>query len=198
MNQAVVSKKSAKRAELRENRLDQLEKLMLEEGFRSLTISGLAKHLRCSQRSLYEIAPSKEEIFLVTMERWLDKIRRSGVQSVLEEDDPKRQLEAYTNPGVSGTLTVSRQFVEDVRSYKPAKRLLDAHQRERMKFLQSIVENGIRKKVFRDVHSYLVAEVLFAAVQRADNPAFLEEASLSMSEAFEEIYDIILHGLFIE
>ena len=183
------------RGERREQIRNDLEKLFLHEGFRDLTINAIAKRLKCSHRSLYEIAPSKEEMFLVILNRWLERIRHLGWQGALAHSDPVERIEAFLKPGVTETREASAAFVEDVRSYLPAKQMLARHQEERMKFLEDVVADGIKHGSFRKLHSYLVAEVLLSAVTRIDEFDFQSKAGLTFSEAFEELYELLLHGL---
>lgn len=183
------------RSDRREEIRDELEKIFLQEGFRDLTVDKLARRVKCSNRTLYEIAASKEEMFLETLNRWLERIRHLGWQGALQHQEPTKRIEAYLKPGVIETREASANFVEDVRSYLPAKQMLARHQEERMGFLQDIIEDGIGQGAFRKVHPYLVAEILLSAITRIDELDFKTKSGLSFSEAFEELYDILLHGL---
>ena len=183
------------RGQRREQIRDELESLFLKEGFRDLTVNAIAKRLKCSNRSLYDIAPSKEEMFLVVLNRWLERIRHLGWQGALAHTDPIERIEAFLKPGVTETRDAGANFVEDVRSYLPAKQMLARHQEERMKFLEDIVSDGIKQGSFRNLHAYLVAEVLLSAVTRIDEFDFQSRAGLSFSDAFEELYELLLHGL---
>jgi len=183
------------RSDRREEVRNQLEQIFLREGFRDLTIDQLAKRLKCSNRTLYEIAPSKEEMFLFILNRWLERIRHLGWRGALQHSEPIKRIEAFLHPGVSETRNAGADFVEDVRSYLPAKQMLARHQEERMKFLEDIVSDGIARGSFRELHPYLVAEILLSAVTRIDELDFQSRSGLTFSEAFSELYDLVLHGL---
>ena len=172
-----------------------LEKVFLEEGFRDVTVGDLAARIKCSKRTLYEIAPSKQELFVLIVERWLDRIRHLGWAGALEHDDPEKRIIAYLEPGVSQSRLASRRFLKDLQSFRPAYLILEAHQRERTSVLRDIVEDGIRRGRFRKLHAPLVAEVFLAAVGRMNEPDFLENAGISFSDAFSELYDLFLRGL---
>ena len=172
-----------------------LEKIFLEEGFRDVTVGELAARLKCSKRTLYELAPSKQELFVLIVERWLDRIRHLGWAGALEYDDPQQRIIAYLEPGVSQSRLASRRFLQDLQSFRPAYMLLEAHQRERTGVLRDIVEDGIKRGRFRKLHAPLVAEVFLAAVGRMNEPDFLENAGISYSNAFSEVYDLFLKGL---
>ncbi len=176
--------------------IDGLEQLFLEKGFRNVTVDELAANLKCSKRTLYEIASSKQELFLLVVERWLERIRRLGWQGALQHDDPEKRIIAYLDPGISQSKLASRKFIEDMRGFGPARALLEAHQLERTKVLRDIVEDGQRRGRFRRLHTALVAEVFLAAVSRINEPNFLESTGISFSDGFAELYELFLNGLF--
>ena len=176
--------------------VEALETLFLEEGFRDLTVDELAARLKCSKRTLYELAPSKQELFLYIVELWLRRIRHLGWAGALEHDDPEKRIIAYLDPGVTQSRLASRRDLQDMHSYRPALALLESHQRERTGVLRDIVEDGMRRGRFRRLHAVLVAEVFQAAVGRLNEPDFLENAGVSFSDGFSELYELLLNGLF--
>jgi AcrR family transcriptional regulator len=176
--------------------LAELEKLFFASGFRTITVDDIAAKLKCSKRTLYEIAPSKQELFILVIESWLERIRHLGWQGALQHDDPEQRIMAYLEPGVAETRSTSRQFLADLQSYRPALALLEAHQAQRTNVLMEIVEDGIRRERFKPFHSALVAEIFLAAVNRINEPAMLERTGVEFSQAFEELFRILTTGLF--
>lgn len=179
----------------RERLLEALEEIFLAEGFRRVTIGGLAARLRCSRTTLYQLAPGKEELFLAVVDRFLRRIRRLGEAGLREARDPVDRLRAYLEPGVTETRGASAAFSADVDALPAARRLFEAHQRERTEGLARLVAEGVREGVFHGVHPELAAEVMMVAVRRVKEPDFLERAKLSMSEAFEEVGRLMRYGL---
>ena len=175
--------------------VDALETIFLEEGFRSVTIGDLATRLKCSKRTLYEIAPSKQELVLVAMELWLERIRHLGWAGALEHDDPRKRIVAYLEPGVSQSRKAGPVFLEDLQSFRPALALLEAHQRQRMQVLRDILDDGIKRGRFRKLHSPLVAEMFLASVARINEPDFLAAAGMTFSDAFAAFFDLFMHGI---
>jgi AcrR family transcriptional regulator len=181
----------------REELLDALEARFLQVGLRAATIGGLASALRCSRRTLYEIAPSKEALFLLVMRRWLERVRQLGWQAALAHEAPQERIEAFLKPGVTETAKASAAFVADVHAFEPARALLESHQRERVRFLRDLIEDGIARGSFRPLHVHLVAETMLSTFARINDPAFLAEARLRFTEAFAGLYELLLHGLFV-
>jgi len=182
---------SSRQAEI----LDALEAIYLREGFRALGMGELAARLRCSRRTLYELAPTKPELFLLVLERFLSRIRALGEKRAAASTDPRERIAALLEPGISETRLAGEAFAADVAAYEPARRMLERHQRARMTQLRDVVEQGIAAGAFRGVHAELVAEVMLAAVGRASDPALLRRAGLSMSEAFAECARLLQQGL---
>ena len=173
----------------------ELEKIVLEEGFGGFTVSDLAARLSCSKRTLYEIAPSKQELVLIVMDRWLGRIREMGRTGSDAHDDPVDRIDAYLRPGVTESRRAGRAFLEDLQSCPPALALLEAHQRERADALKAILKDGIARGRFRKLHPQFVADIFLASVNRINEPAVLESAHLSFSEAFAEFFALIEHGI---
>lgn len=98
-------------------------------------------------------------------------------------------------PGVTELRRASTLFSADITSFPPAKHMLEEHQGERVKLALDLIEEGIRRRVLRRVHSRLAAEALLVAVQRVMEPDLLVQVGLSMSEAVEEVEYFFLHEL---
>ena len=61
--------------------IDALERL-LEQGVPDLTMSEIATKLKISLRTLYEIAPSRDKLILMTMDNILKKLGKFAMDSV--------------------------------------------------------------------------------------------------------------------
>ncbi len=175
--------------------LDALEALFLAEGFRALTVEELARRLRCSRRTLYLLAPTKEEMFARVLDRFLARMRRRGWEGAKAAASPQAAIAAYLHPAIEAAGRISAAMVRDLDAHAPAKDIWTRHHRSRMEGLRGLVEDCVRQKVFRGVDSYLVAETLSAGVRRVLEPDFLAASGLSLGEAVAELYALFLHGL---
>ena len=182
-------------SEREEHLLEALEEIFLQEGFRRVAVGELAARLHCSRATLYALAPSKERLFLLVLERLLARIRGMGSAAYAEGAAAEDCIIRAMAPGVTELRKSSVAFFADIAGFAPAKRMLAEHQRTRVDEACRTIEDGIRKGALRGVHLRLVAEGMLAAVQRVMDPEFLSEAGLRMSEAVEEIEDLFLHGL---
>ncbi|MEM1154235.1 MAG: TetR/AcrR family transcriptional regulator [Pseudomonadota bacterium] len=184
----------ARREEIRK----ELQAIFIAEGFRNLTIDKLARRLGCSNRTLYSIAPSKEEMFLGILSEGIEKALKEGLEGAMSHEDPVARIEAYLLPGVTASRALSAQFIQDVQTYLPARQLLENYRKERMRFLEGIIASGVKSGHFRKIHPHLVAETLLSAVHRFEQLSADGQAELSFDEAVAELYDLLLHGLVLD
>ncbi|PWC47031.1 hypothetical protein TSA6c_02820 [Azospirillum sp. TSA6c] len=175
--------------------LDQLERLFFSRGYRALTMDLIAQELRCSKRALYEIAPNRKMLFLKVVARWASRVQALGDSAASQFDHPRKKLTAYLEPGITESRGMTDRFLEDIREDDQAREVLENHQRVRMARLQEIIEYGIGNGEFADVHAKLVAGICLAAIERINDPHFLADAGLGFSDAFSELYRLLLDGL---
>jgi AcrR family transcriptional regulator len=178
-----------------ERLLEELEHVFLRDGFLHFRTEELARRLHCSKRALYQIASSREELFELVVERWLAKLRRSGVTAAQAAPDPFAAVTDYLGAAIIATRDAGAQFVRDLSRFPATYRRLMSHQRERIAGLERLIQEGTARGHFRGVHAKLIAEVMLNAVAQLVDPEVLARVGLTMSQAFAELYDIVEHGL---
>ncbi len=175
--------------------LDELEAVFLAQGFRAVTVAELAQRLRCSRRAFYELADSKEALFLRVFDRYLARLRDEGRRGA-QVAQPAEAFEPYLRPAIDAARKLSAAVMSDITGYAPANAMWERHQRERLRGLRALVQRCVDDGIFRGVHARLVAEVMAASLRRIREPDFLAESGLSYREAVEELYAMLLYGLF--
>jgi len=102
--------------------LDELEQLF-EGGFADLTMAELAARLNCSMRTLYALAPSRDELVLIVVDRNLWRVGRAAQNAIEPDMAPLDALRAYLE---AATVAVSRwteAFARDLAAL-PAARVM--------------------------------------------------------------------------
>lgn len=184
------------RPEMRSHRmLDELESLILREGFLHLRTEDLARRLHCSKRTLYRLARTREDLFELIIEKWLTRIREDGLAAIRSADAVPQAVSGYLHAAVTDTRDASPAFVRDLARFPAGTRRLMLHQKKRIAGLEKLIDEGVRTGAFRGVHARLVAEVLLVAVARIVDPELLAGCELTMSEAFGELYNIFEYGM---
>lgn len=175
--------------------LDALEDMVLREGFADLGVSEIAQRLSCSKRTLYELAPSKRELVLLVLERFFARIREEAGRASENAVDARVRVYAYLQAGVRAAERLSPTTIADIHRWPPARALWQEHVRKRVDGLKRIIDAGARNGEFRDIPPAFVAEVVFASINRLREPDFYDSTDLSISEAFDELYGMLLAAL---
>ena len=174
--------------------IDALE-ILLESGVPNLTMSEIAKKLKISLRTLYEIAPSRDELILMTMDNILKKLGKFAMDSVSEIDSPIEKLEEYlmiVNQAVGPKFD---RFLKDMEKINGSKMTADYHENFIKNFIKELLEQAIKKKEIKaiDVKAF---SILLGGIGRE---FFKEENKrsihLSPEESANSITSIILNGI---
>ncbi len=148
---APISKSSAET-------LEALEALILAKGFSRLNVSDIAARLRCSKRTLYELAPSKKVLVLKALDNFFSRIRQEADHVTDNTLDPERQIYEYLEVGVRAAERLSQAVVADIDEWEPARTLWQEHIRLRVDGMCRIIDNGVKAGVFREVPPVFIAE----------------------------------------
>ncbi len=172
-----------------------LEEIFFREGYRRVTVGELASRLHCSRRALYRLAPRKEELFLLVLNRLLRRIERAGEEGIDRASDSAERITAMIRPGITEPMGCTATFFADIAGLPAAKRLLEQHQEERLNRLRELIEQGVSRKECRALHGEVAAQAMLAAYRAITDPKFLMTVDVSLGDALQEAQDLFLHGL---
>ncbi len=174
--------------------LDDLERLFLTHGFTSLTVAQLARGVGCSRRTLYELAPTKAELVLLVLDRFLHRIGREAIAAIDPAAPAPEQIHQY----LRGGLELQRKaaaFAADLEDDIAARRLLDTHLQFVVTIVERIIEAGMRDGEIRPVRPAIAAGAI------AGSALFLSQAStaarlgLTVDTLVDEVLDFNLAAL---
>jgi AcrR family transcriptional regulator len=177
--------------------LDQLEAIFVDEGFHHLTVSDLAARLKCSRRTLYEIARSRDELVLIVVDRRLRRVGRHAQQQLRDVRDPADLFAAFLTVPFQELHQHGARFSTDIARQPAIQRLLTAHIRYYVAILREILDNGVRDGHLRPFHTGVVAELVDAGMERLWQPSFLTTTGLSYEEAVAELSAILRSALVV-
>lgn len=176
--------------------LDHLERLFLDRGFATLTISDIAADAGCSRRTLYELAPSKDQLVHLVIDRFLHKKGRTALAALDPGQPFATQLRAYLEGGV--TFTWEERFADDLADDAAARRLVDRHYRFMMTVVERLVAMGIEAGEFRPLNPAVVAATVTGATLYVDTPAINELVGTDVSHTLQQILDLVLPSLTLD
>ena len=173
--------------------LDGLEKLFLAGELGTLTIGELATRLGCSRRTLYELAPSKEQLFLLVLDRVMHRIGQTAIAAVDAKLPASAQLRQYAIGSLRyafGSLTY-----DDIHEVGAAGRAVDRHYSFATSVIERIIAGGVDNGEFRPVNPSVAAVVILASAVHLARPNVLEDLGLPLVDAVSQMIEIAVAGL---
>lgn len=173
--------------------LEGLEKLMRDGDLARLTIGEIATRLECSRRSLYELAPSKDQLILLVLDRVMHRIGEIAIRAIDLEASATVQLRQYATASLGYVWRTSA--ISDLSEIEGAERVREIHHRFAGTLFERIVNTGIDRGEFRPVNASVTAAVILAGAVSFGNPELLDELGISLEDAIDDMLNLVLGGL---
>ena len=177
--------------------IDALERL-LEQGVPELTMSEIAKKLKISLRTLYEIAPSRDKLILMTMDNILKKLGKFAMDSVEDIDSPINKLEGYlfiVNQAVGPKFD---RFLIDMEKINGSKTTADYHENFIKNYIKKLLEEAIEKKEIKSIDVKAFSILLGGIGREFFKEKNKNSINLTPEESANSITSIILNGIKLE
>ncbi len=175
--------------------LDELEEKLLGEGLADLTMAEIAARLSCSLRTLYGIAPSKDELLLTIVDRRLRCIGRAAIEALRASMRPLDALRTYLQAANAAVQPEALALSADLAKVAGAGRLFDAHESYLTAVTQSLLDRAVAEGEIAPVDTAAVAHVLAGLGREFARPEVAEIAQASPKETADAISEVILQGL---
>jgi len=170
-----------------------------ENGIKGITMNKIAEVLNKSKTTLYDYFKTKEELLEFLIDKQLNQIEE--FVSILDNkklsfvERHKKALE-HLAMSISGISTV---FLSDLRQHHPE---LWEKIEDFLVFASGILEKfyiqGIKKGEFKDINPALLAMSDRLFFRMLADPDFLDDANLSIKQAFEQYLEMKFFGLVKE
>ncbi len=175
--------------------LDRLESFVVEQGVPQLTMAQIAAELNCSLRTLYGIAPSKEELVLAVIDRRLHRIGRVAMEALDTSGSSLEALRAYLQAANEAVRPTTAAFARNFASLPGAKDLLDAHEAYVVAVTRKLLERAVQEGEIPPVDTGAVAHVMGGLGREFSRPAVSAGLAGSPKAAADDLTEIILRGL---
>jgi AcrR family transcriptional regulator len=175
--------------------LDDLEEKLVRQGLAELTMAELAGLLSCSLRTLYGIAPSKEELLLTVVDRRLHRIGRAAIEALDPSLPPLDALRAYLRAANEAVQPEAVAMSANLAKVTGAGRLLSAHEGYLIAVTQSLLDRAVAEGQIGEVDTASVAHVLGRLGREFARPDVAALARASPKETADAISELVLRGL---
>lgn len=183
---------AARHAEL----FDALVALLLAEGFAHLTLDDLAARLRCSKRTLYALAGSKEQLVRAAVVHFFERATDHVETAVAAEHEPAVRLAAYLGAVADELAPASARFFDDMAAFPPAAAVYARNTRAAARRVGELIAEGVDAGAFRrDVPVSFAAEVITSTMVAVQQRRIAGATGLTDAEAYTALAPLLLNGL---
>lgn len=177
--------------------IKELTALLIVEGVSSLTVADIAQRLQCSRRRIYEIADTKEELFVNVCRQVLAANLEKGFAAARSETNGAKAIAMYLRATLNAS-GLSKAALTDLDATESGRAVFDDYQLARVRGLEAMIDDGVRQGLLVPHNPRVVSEAILGAAHRLRNQRFLEETGLTIGAAFTEFYEIVLNGLLVK
>ena len=175
--------------------IDALEGLVVAEALSELTMAEIAARVNCSLRTLYGIAPSRDELVLMVVDRRLHRIGRAAIEALDASLSPLDALRAYLGAVSEAVQPTAVAFTEEFSNVAGAPRLLDAHEKYVMAVTRSLLDRAVSEGEIRPVDTAAFAHVLGGLGREFARPEVAPSLGASPKETADTVTATLLEGL---
>jgi AcrR family transcriptional regulator len=154
----------------------------------------LAARVNCSLRTLYALAPRKDALLLMVIDRRLHRIGRAAMAAIEPGMDALTALRAYLEAATIAVAPTTEAFARKLATVPGAERLTRAHANYVTAVTERLLERAVAERQIEPVDTGALALVLggMGASSRAPRAAALQASPKATSDA---ILAIVLRGL---
>ena len=177
--------------------IDKLE-LMLEKGIPDLTMSELAAKLKVSLRTLYEIAPSKDHLIRMTVNRILMKLGKEALDIIANINSPVEKLKRYLQHANQAVGPKFKVYLQNLGNNNKSKEMIDYHEDYIISFTKELLDAAVTQKEIRAIDTQAFALLLGGIGRDFAKDVNVAKLSDSPEKSANSITEIILNGIRLE
>ena len=166
-----------------------------DEGFADYTMSGLARRLGCSLRTLYGIAPSRDELVLAVIDNNLRRLGRHAFSVITPEMSALEAIRAYLDATTIAVADTTHEFARDLATTRHGSPLQDEHCGYMVNVCAALLDLAVEQGEIAPTDTQAVARAIAGLGKEFSQPDVLSTLSSSPKEAAGLVVDAVLRGL---
>lgn len=173
------------------------QKIFLAEGFYKTPMDEIASHLKISKKTIYKHFSSKEEIVRESLMHYMAGNHKHISAIVHSESDAVEKLFNMFRFVSNMLISISEQFVKDIRDYMPDlwKEIDKIRAKILFENLRLIIEQGQGEEVIIETPSEILISAFTASIRGVINPDVLIGNNMSPVKAAGTVIEILLNGI---
>ena len=174
--------------------LSQLGQLF-RDGFADLTMSEIAGRLNCSLRTLYGLAPSRDELVLTVVDTHLWRVGREAMAAITADMAPLDAIRTYLSAATVAVSGTTEAYSRDLAAMPAARRRNGDHADYVVAVTRTLLDLAVEHGDIAPVDTAAVAHTLATVGQEFIRPEVMATLRTSPKEAADTVVDLILRGL---
>lgn len=175
--------------------LDALEESVMEVSLAEVTMAEIAGRMNCSLRTLYGIAPSKDELVQIVVDRRLHRIGRQAIEALEQEGSPLTRLRAYLEAANQAVHPTTATFSRDFARSPGARRLIESHGAYLVSITQALLDEAVAEGEIEPMDTTALAHVLGGLGTEFSKPDIEGTIRGTPKAAADFVAEIIFAGL---
>jgi AcrR family transcriptional regulator len=168
---------------------------VFDDGFAHLTMAELAARLNCSLRTLYALAPSRDELVLMVVDRNLRRIGRRARDAIAGDMAPVDAVRAYLDAATVAVSGTTEPFARDLAAMPAARRLSGEHNDYLFAVTRTLLDLAVERGDIAPVDTGAVARVIAGLGRDFARPEVIPTLRSSPKDAADAVLDVVLAGL---
>ena len=168
---------------------------LLEDGIANQTMSDIASRLKVSLRTLYEIAPSKEQLVISTIDRILTNIAKQALSSMKDMKSSVDKLRTFTKIGNEAAGPRIQKYADDLSRIKGADEMIKAHESAYIDHIKRLLDEAVMNKEIQAIDTRAVAIMLGTVARVFSKKNHQKKLAASAEESANMISGLIIDGL---
>ena len=177
--------------------INTLEK-MLEKGIPELTMSELASKLKISLRTLYEIAPSKDQLITMTIDNILRRLGKDALDEISTIQSPFKKLQKYLSAVNQAVGPKFDKFMKDLSNVGGSSAMADYHEDFITGYIEKLLNDALKAKEIRKIDTRAFAILLGGIGREFSKEKNRISIDVSPEQSANSITRVILDGIRLE
>lgn len=197
MGRKPVEKDRTENPKVKEEWIQKLAPIYLQDGMKRHTMDDIADKLGVSKATLYKYFTSRQEILEGIVRLKLEELR---VFKQYLSDESVAYMDRYEKAVSSATVLlagISNTFLLDVKEMHPTLwKTVKAFQDEALATARDFYKRGIELGIINDIDPTLIAIIDRMFIRAISNPKFLVDNKLDLQKAVEGFFSLKSFGIF--
>jgi AcrR family transcriptional regulator len=155
----------------------------------------LASQLNCSLRTLYGLAPSRNELVLMVVDRNLRNVGRAAHAAIEPEMTALEAVRAYLGAATVAVSDLTEEFAHDMSEVEAGLDLNEAHSNYLVDVTRTLLDIAVDDGEIDPVDTAAVARVVAGLGRDFARPEVMSQLATTPKVAADAMLDVVLAGL---